>query len=405
MERKNRLARKLLPKAALSIGVALSWLVRPLPANAVGEITTQNEPHPTNVMRLDNVPRGSMSWSWSGLSRPNPWGRFLSNGNRIYVCASTRRAALGALSMRGKNVWIHVISSHSEIWPPVMAADGTLFLATGTWMESMTRTGHVKWRLRLPKKISTPPSVSLSGTLYVGVRDHCLHAISATGFRRWKYCTKALPSTRPIVGPGGVIYFGTHNGTLYAVRQDGTLKWKVHLIDTALLHSPVLMPDGTLYMLTSSIVLKKIPPSLLKVIRHRSAMHGTFSILIKVTASGRIQWGLVGPTAGRSAPFTDLSGKILVSTAQGGIIAASPSGTWSARAQLGPTFAHAWMSRGRSGTILVVAGHDVLVLNAGLRPIWRARISDAGKGPADMLFDGSVLVEGRHRLMRVLPPL
>jgi len=388
------------------VGFGLVRLLQSTPAGAVGELTSSNRQRPVDTIQLDNVPLGAEAWTARtarSLLPGSPRGILLT-GTTVYACSSTKRAGLSALSIQGKVLWKHATSTYPRTCPLAMATDGTLFLTDASWVESISPKGHVNWRLRLPHKASTPPTVSLSGTLYLGTSDHCLHAISSMGLRRWKYCTKSLFHARPLVGPGGVVYFVTNGGNLYAVNREGTLKWRVHLINSGLFTRPVLMPDGALYVVVST-TLKQIPATLLKVVRHQSVMTGTFGVLIKINAAGRIQWGLVGPRINLSTPFSDLAGRILVTTAAGGIIVASTLGHWSNRVNLGPTFAHSWVNRGRSGTILVVSSRNLLVLNSGLRPIWRARLGDDATRAARMFPDGSVLIEGKHRLLRVLPPL
>lgn len=86
----------------------------------------------------------------------------------------------------------------------------------------------------------------------------------------WSYKTGAGIESSPVVGKDGTIYFGSHDGSFYAINKDGSLKWKKELtkpiydprwnVSKAIMASPAIASDGTVYINTASGYLHALNP-------------------------------------------------------------------------------------------------------------------------------------------------
>lgn len=86
----------------------------------------------------------------------------------------------------------------------------------------------------------------------------------------WSYKTGASIESSPVVGKDGTIYFGSHDGSFYAINKDGSLKWKKELtkpiydprwnVSKAIMASPAIASDGTVYINTASGYLHALNP-------------------------------------------------------------------------------------------------------------------------------------------------
>ena len=86
----------------------------------------------------------------------------------------------------------------------------------------------------------------------------------------WSYKTGSSVESSPVIGTDGTIYVGSHDGYFYAFNKDGSVKWKVKLtepsydarwnISKAIMASPAIAKDGTIYINTASGQLHTLNP-------------------------------------------------------------------------------------------------------------------------------------------------
>lgn len=69
------------------------------------------------------------------------------------------------------------------------------------------------------------PVVGPDGTIYYGVQDGNLHAVSPAGQRRWAFKTGDALSGTPAVAADGTIYFAAHDRNIYALFPSGYKRW------------------------------------------------------------------------------------------------------------------------------------------------------------------------------------
>lgn len=86
----------------------------------------------------------------------------------------------------------------------------------------------------------------------------------------WSYKAGAGIESSPAISKDGTIYFGSHDGSFYAINKDGSLKWKKELtkpvydprwnVSKAIMASPAVASDGTVYINTASGYLHALNP-------------------------------------------------------------------------------------------------------------------------------------------------
>ncbi|MGY2895868.1 outer membrane protein assembly factor BamB family protein [Deinococcus sp. UYEF24] len=190
-------------------------------------------------------------------------------GSVVYNNASGHK--LYALRPDGTTKW--TFTAGNNLGTPALSADGTLYVGSLDGNLYALRTdGTRKWAY-LANVLQGSPVIAADGTVYVGSLDGNLYAVNPDGSKKWTVDTaynttldpqfyrnysrvpKAI-TTAPTVGKDGTIYVGCSNGTLFAFNPDGTQKWAdAHGIDVnpdqpngaPIFTSPALAPDGTLY--------------------------------------------------------------------------------------------------------------------------------------------------------------
>jgi len=74
-----------------------------------------------------------------------------------------------------------------------------------------------------------------------------VHAINPDGSAKWEYGADSALISSPAIGSDGTIYVGSNSGTLYAINPDGSPRWQ-YSAGAEILFSPVIGSDGTIYV-------------------------------------------------------------------------------------------------------------------------------------------------------------
>ncbi len=148
---------------------------------------------------------------------------------------------------------------------PVIAADGTIYIASGSGnLLALNPEGELIREIEIPEGIPAgdTPALGLNGEIYLVDGDAGLTAFSPEGETLWHYdlhLTTAIASA-PIVGPDGVIYYQVE-GAIQAVNPDGTMAWFGRTGNNLRNNGPPrLSPDGQ-YIFVDNIALSTLDGS------------------------------------------------------------------------------------------------------------------------------------------------
>jgi outer membrane protein assembly factor BamB len=139
--------------------------------------------------------------------------------------------------------------------------DGRTYVATrGGYLRALDRlTGEEIWSHPTGETLTGAVAVGHDGTIYVPTAccDRVLIAVSASGDELWRHELGGGVKFAPIIDGEGIIYVCSNEwtgsyyiGRLHAVRPDGTGMW-IREMPEWTAASPMLAPDGTLYVVCS----------------------------------------------------------------------------------------------------------------------------------------------------------
>jgi outer membrane protein assembly factor BamB len=139
--------------------------------------------------------------------------------------------------------------------PAVGAGGGVYFGSLDGNLYALDGEGVELWRASLGQ-VSGVPALSGPGVIHVGVAspiEEMFYALSRDGGLVWSYHLEAhIVEGSPIVGPDGTVYLAASNpqtggGSIVALNPDGSERWRYD-IGSRLPFSPALGPDGDLYV-------------------------------------------------------------------------------------------------------------------------------------------------------------
>ena len=110
------------------------------------------------------------------------------------------------------------------------------------------QTNEVRWTREIGSRILGSPSIGADGTVYVGVEDGYVYALSPSdGSLKWQFEGGNSGASAPAIGLNGTMYIAS--GRLYAVdpRADGQ-RWAFGASDWYTTCSPAIGDDGTVYV-------------------------------------------------------------------------------------------------------------------------------------------------------------
>ncbi len=121
-------------------------------------------------------------------------------------------------------------------------------------------TGVELWSFETGDGIESSPAVGADGAIYFGSHDGFLYALNPDGTERWRFdagppsyderwdVSKAIMSS-PAIAPDGTIYVNSSANYLFAINPDGTEKWRFYVKwGSDFWSSPTVGPDGTIYV-------------------------------------------------------------------------------------------------------------------------------------------------------------
>jgi hypothetical protein len=227
-------------------------------------------------------PSGQTAWWCSLLEsdfQPTP---VLGPDGTVYV--QSGNGYLYAVKPDGVLNWCHWVgeSPNSAQLAAALGPDGTIY-CSGESLYAFSPDGLVRWSFRTGR----PPVVAADGTVYLAGSDSLLYALETDGAIRWTYPIAA--AGLPAVGAGGVVYCVGLDALLYAITPQGGPLWVCALkgLGGGFASQPVVGPDGTIYC-------------------------QTWSKVVAVTSNGTLKWLVPGSSLSSSSPVVLDDGTILV---------------------------------------------------------------------------------------------
>ena len=146
------------------------------------------------------------------------------NGN-IYLASCDGK--LSAIDSNGNTKWYIQLADNINVGCAI-SSDDTLYFSSEKTLYAISSNGILKWLFNADNTIDFPPVLDNQGNICVVTKkDDFLDAIKPDGSLYWKsHIINGHISTTPSISTDGNIYITTHNNTLYAINADGTLRWR-----------------------------------------------------------------------------------------------------------------------------------------------------------------------------------
>ncbi|MEN8209349.1 MAG: PQQ-binding-like beta-propeller repeat protein, partial [Candidatus Fermentibacteria bacterium] len=138
-----------------------------------------------------------------------------------YIYAAAGREIF-SFSRDGALLWNSILPSHVYTGP-IVSADGTVWAGSGSGniyaLES--ETGRRIGVIPAGAVITSTPALNVTGSMFFGADNGCLHCFSPSGFSLWKFQTLGTVRSSPVIGIDGTVYFGSDDHRIYAVEGSG----------------------------------------------------------------------------------------------------------------------------------------------------------------------------------------
>jgi len=182
--------------------------------------------------------------------------------------SATAGGRLLAINPSGVKKW--ELTCVQGVNTPIIAADGTTYItAHGDPFKNVhgrlyavNPDGTVKWQWEIEpcQYVFLPPVLGADGTIYVAHFGH-VYAFNADGTQKWDFLTDDKGYYNLSFTSDGTIYAGlsyVSSGYYksYAINLDGTKKWKFQIGEIGQIHGtgPKIGPSGTIYVSNENIV-------------------------------------------------------------------------------------------------------------------------------------------------------
>ena len=161
----------------------------------------------------------------------------------IYV--GSRDSCLYAIRPDGTMLWRYQL----EDWIGATASldsDGTIYIGCHD-LHALNPDGTLKWTYDIGGWIYAPATIAPDGTVHVSSADSYHHALDPDGTLKWRYKGRDLNYSAAAMAVDGTAYAGWGFG-FGALRADGTLLWALPHVSSWVWSSPLIGPDGTVYV-------------------------------------------------------------------------------------------------------------------------------------------------------------
>ncbi|HJX39083.1 MAG TPA: PQQ-binding-like beta-propeller repeat protein, partial [Anaerolineae bacterium] len=308
-------------------------------ADGAESVVRMIDPQGRTVMRLGE---GQLS---------DPWGVAVDKGGRVYVSDAGHHRIL-VLEVPGE------VPTPVSLPSPVASPTATLVPMEGSSPWPMyggnpQHTGYaqaqgpaqpnLRWMYRAGL-LASSPVIGADGSLYFGSLDGNVYALDPDGAELWRSPLGQV-SGMPALSPEGLVYVGVASPVeemFYALEREGSVAWSYHLEGHIVESSPVVAPDGTVYLSASN----------------PQTAGGS---VVALSPDGGERWRY---EVGSRLPFSPTlgpDGTVYVGARNGDLYALSPDGSLHWQASLGEISSSAAV--GADGTIHIGTGSGYQALN------------------------------------------
>lgn len=283
------------------------------------------------------------------------------SGGNIYL--GTSYGSLTSLDKNGRKRWTTYpgIPNYPPANSPVIDANDNIYYTASSYpsrVYSVDQNGNKRWEYAA----NTSPGVALSrdkNTLYVGAAapEQALVALNLDGSVKWRTnLNYNSPSSNPLVAPDGTIYVGTSTHyMLFALSDTGIIKWYKYVGSYDVI-SPILDSANNIYVRSSS---------------------GNNGIIVSYDPQGNRRWIYYHPTNDYGGKEMAIKNNIIYAVYKNNLIAIDTSGnliwTWTI-----PYVAPQGLSSpvvDKDGNIYTSYGNKLYVLNSDGTLKWEIPLS------------------------------
>jgi outer membrane protein assembly factor BamB len=281
----------------------------------------------------------------------DPWGVAVDASGRVYVAdAGHHRVLVLALSDEVPTP-APVPTVEASPTPTLSPVEGVApwpmyggdAQHTGASTVGGPATPDVRWMFRAGL-LANSPAIGAEGSVYLGSLDGNLYALDPSGSEMWR-ASFGQVSGVPALGQDGVIHMGLAapvEEMLYALHRDGSVAWSYHLENHIVESSPVVGPDGTIYLAASN------PQT-------------AGGQVVTLGADGSELWSFDTRSRLPLSPALGPDGTLYVGARNGNLYALNPDGTLKWQSPLGSVDSSAAI--GSDGTIYLGAASSYQALN------------------------------------------
>ncbi len=213
---------------------------------------------------------------------------------------------------------------------------------TGRSLAEGPPSPSLKWMFRAGI-LANSPAVGADGNVYFGSLDGNLYALSAGGIETWRAAFGQISGV-PAISEEGVIHVGVASPVeemFYAFNRDGSIAWAYHIESHTVESSPIIGPDGTIYLAASNPLTAG-------------------GALVALNPDGSERWRYDVGSRLPSAPALGPDGTVYVGARNGNLYAVNPDGSLKWQTSLNAVSSSAAV--GSEGTIYLGAGSSYQAL-------------------------------------------
>lgn len=193
-----------------------------------------------------NADTGTMAWSFPqkpDASKPFFAAPTISDD---LIVAGNYGHMLYGITKNGTEAWSFDSTNGNFAGSPLIVGDTILAPCTNNSLYALSTQGMPKWTFETGNALWTSP-VSDGKVVYLPALDHHLYALNlADGSLIWKKDLGSALLSSPILTSDGTLYVDSMNGEIFALKStDGTVVWQVKSEDR--IWAPLLLHNDVLY--------------------------------------------------------------------------------------------------------------------------------------------------------------